>query len=65
MEASKPFWQSKTILVQIIGGLAIIVGVFVPSVGDFLKNYFSEAGSAWAIVNIILRFVSKDKVSIS
>jgi len=60
----KPWYFSKTILVQLFAGLALIVGVFVPSVGSFLQLHFAEAGMAWAIINGILRFITKDEIKI-
>lgn len=62
---AKPWYLSKTILVQILMGLAMIMAVFVPAAADFIKQYFAEAGSAWALINIVLRLVTKDKVEIS
>lgn len=62
---SKPFWQSKTILVNILMGLAMILANFVPAASDFIKQYFAEAGSAWALINVVLRLVTKNKVEIS
>jgi hypothetical protein len=62
---SKPWYLSKTILVQLLGAIAIIAGLFSPSVGAFIKDNFSEVGAAWAIVNVVLRLVTKDQVSIS
>jgi hypothetical protein len=61
----KPWYLSKTILVQLLGALAIIVGLFSPSVGSFIRDNFSEVGAAWAIINVVLRLVSKDQLSIS
>lgn len=61
----KNWYQSKTILVQIIGGLALILGVFLPDVGSFLQEHFAEAGSAWIAINTILRFITKDKIQIT
>lgn len=63
MEAKK-WYTSKTILVQVLAGLAMILSVFSPPVADFLKVYFAEAGSAWALINIVLRLVTRDKVEI-
>jgi hypothetical protein len=62
---TKPFWQSKTILVNIIMGAAMILAQFKPELAAILKEYLGEAGSAWAIINIALRIISKDKVTIA
>jgi hypothetical protein len=60
---AKPWYLSKTILVQLLGALAIIVGLFSPTVGEFIKNNFSEVGAAWAIVNVVLRFFTQDQIA--
>lgn len=58
----KSLIQSKTFWVNILGLIAMIVGVFSPSVGQFIADHFAAAGSAWAIVNLILRAITKDKI---
>lgn len=60
----KPFYQSKTFWVQVLGVLGLVVGAKVPAIGNFIKDYFSELGAGWAFVNIVLRAVSKDKISL-
>ena len=60
----KPWYFSQTILVQLVAGLALIAGVFVPAVGSFLQVHFAEAGMAWAVINGILRFITKDEIKI-
>lgn len=62
---SKPFWQSKTILVNMLMALAVIVGQFYPPIGDFIKVNFDVAAPVWAVINMILRLISKDGISIS
>lgn len=62
---SKPFYLSKTILVNILMGLAMILASFSPAASEFIKNYFAEAGTAWALINVVLRLVTKNKVEIS
>lgn len=65
MPVVKPFWQSKTILVNILAGIAMIVAQFYPAAAVVIHEYLGEAGTAWAIINIVLRLISKDKVSIT
>jgi hypothetical protein len=60
----KKWFESKSILAQILMGVAMIVGVFIPSVGEFIKLHFAELGGGWAILNIVLRVVTKGKVQI-
>lgn len=62
MEAKK-WYLSKTILVNIMMGLAMIVAQFYPAGSAFIQNYFAEAGSAWALVNILLRIVTKQEIT--
>ena len=62
MEAKK-WYLSKSVLVNLIMGLAMMVAVFSPSVADFMKQYFAEAGLGWAFVNIILRAITKQEIS--
>lgn len=57
----KPFYLSKTLWLQVIGVIMIIV----PTTRALLQEYFAEAGMGWAMINIILRLISKDKLSIS
>ena len=65
MQDVKPWYLSKSILVNIIMGIAMVVASFKPGAADFIKQYLGEAGTAWAFINIILRLVSKDKISIA
>lgn len=65
MESVKPWYLSKTVLVNILMGLAMIASQFYAPAADFVREYFGEAGTAWALINIILRVISKDKLSIS
>jgi hypothetical protein len=62
---AKPWYMSKTILVNIMMGLAMIVGQFYPSAQAIIMEYLGEAGTAWALINIVLRLITKDRVSIS
>ena len=54
--------RSKTFWVNVMGLLAAVVGAFVPSVGAFIAEHFGAMGGAWALVNIALRLITKDKV---
>jgi hypothetical protein len=60
----KPFYLSKTFWVQVLGVLSLLIGSKVPAVAAFIQEYFAELGSGWAFVNIVLRAISKDKLSI-
>ena len=56
---SKKPWFSKTVITNIIG----LVISFVPSVGEILTPEMTM--QLFLVVNIILRFVSKDKISLT
>jgi hypothetical protein len=56
----KPFYQSKTFWVNVLACVAITV----PSSATFIKEHLGETGAAWAMINMVLRFISKDKISI-
>lgn len=66
MDSKKP-WQSKTILLNAIGGLLVAVAVFYPgaeSLKTFLDVHSAEVGMAWSILNIAIRAITKDKISL-
>jgi len=59
----KKWYMSKTILMNVLMGLAMILSVFAPSVSAFIKEYFAEAGMGWALINVILRLITKEELS--
>ncbi len=59
------WYTSKTILVQIIAGVAMILAQFQPEMAKILSENFSEVGMGWVIINIVLRLVTKDKIQLS
>jgi len=61
---AKPIYLSKTFWVQIIMLLVLVIGSKVPALADFLKLHFSEIGGGWAILNVFLRLISKEKIEI-
>lgn len=61
---SKSWWQSKTLWLQVIGIVTLLVSGKVPALADFLKEYFSEVGIGWAIVNAILRAITKKEITL-
>lgn len=67
MENKKP-WTSKTIVVNAVLGIVAAVAVFMPgaqSFHDFITGHAAEIGMGWSILNIVLRTITKDKVSLS
>lgn len=64
-QIAKPWWQSKMILVNLLMAVAGVVAVFKPEVAAVIKEYAAESSAVWAVINIALRFITKDKVSIT
>lgn len=61
---TKPWYLSKTVLVNIIAGLAMILSHFVPGAATFLNENFGIAGAGWAILNVVLRVLTKKEISL-
>lgn len=67
METKKP-WLSKTVIVNAVMGVVMAVAAFYPPakvVSDFISAHAAEIGMVWGILNIILRAITKDKISLS
>ncbi len=65
-DVKKP-WQSKTILLNAVLGLAAFVAIFIPgaeSVKAFIDVHAVQIGLGWSVLNMILRAVTKDKISL-
>ncbi len=60
----KPIYMSRTLWVQVLGLVAMFVAQKSPQGGEFIRTYFSEVGIGWAVVNVALRLITKDSVSI-
>jgi len=58
---NKPFYLSKTFWVQVLA----VVAVIVPKSHDFIVSNLGESAAIWAVINMVLRVVSKDKLSLS
>ena len=61
MQDTKPFFYSKTFWVQVLA----LVAVAVPSTREFIQQNLGESAAAWAVINMIVRLITKDKVSIT
>lgn len=64
MESKKP-WQSKTLLINGILGILAFIGLFVPgaeSVGLWINAHGAEIAMGWSVLNMGLRFITKDKI---
>jgi hypothetical protein len=60
----KPVWQSKVAIFNLVMALAMLIAVFNPAAGAFLKDnvapYLAETGAAWGIINIVLRMLKSN-----
>jgi hypothetical protein len=66
MEVKKP-WQSKTMLLNGIGGLLVFLALFVPGaegVSAWLNANGATVGMVWAFANMVLRMVTKGKIQL-
>lgn len=57
---NKSIFKSKTFWIQILG----IVAVVVPATSGFISENLGASGAAWAIINVVLRLITKEKVQI-
>lgn len=67
METKKP-WQSKTVVLNAVVGLLAAVAAFVPAAAGaqaWIGAHAVEIGMGWSILNVVLRAVTKDKISLS
>jgi hypothetical protein len=68
MSDTKKPWQSKTLLLNGIVGLMLCVGLFFPQVSvvtPWIQAHGAEIGTAWSVLNVVLRLISKDKISLT
>lgn len=65
---TKKPWQSKTILLNVILALLGVAALFWPGamgITDWIAANGALIGSVWGLLNVILRFVSKDTISLT
>jgi len=62
LESSKKPWQSKTIVVNALMALGAL---FYAPMSDWISANPGAVASAWSVLGILLRLISKDKVSLS
>ena len=66
METKKP-WQSKTILLNSLGLILMALVPFMPgaeAVSAWISANASLIGTIWGALNILLRFITKDRVQL-
>lgn len=65
MEAQKPFWQSKTMLLNFLGAILGVVGFFSDKggiVSTFLSANAPVIAMVWSVLGMGLRAITKDKI---
>jgi hypothetical protein len=60
---SKPWYQSKTIIVNVLAGIAAVTGAFGLDLGLDAEAQAALATGILAVVNIVLRVVTKGPVT--
>jgi hypothetical protein len=60
VQAVKSPFLSKMLWVQVIG----IVAILIPASRTFIADNLGMTGAAWGFINIALRLITKDKLSI-
>jgi uncharacterized membrane protein YqaE (UPF0057 family) len=61
IEAGKKPWLSKTIWMNVV----LAIAAFIPGVHEWIVANDAIVFAFWAVVNIILRLITKDKIQIS
>lgn len=56
----KSIFKSKTFWMQVLG----LVAVAVPASAEFIQENLGASGAIWALINVVLRFATKDKVQL-
>jgi len=61
MDTKKP-WQSKTLL---LNAIVALLAIFHPASAEFIAGHPGEVAISFSILNMLLRLISKDKISLS
>jgi hypothetical protein len=61
MESKKPY-QSKTLIVNAV---VAVLALFAPGAAEFISSHPGEVAVAFSMINMALRLISKDKISLS
>ena len=62
METSKKPWQSKTLVLNLLMAAGVLL---YPPLSEWISAHPSEVASAWAVLGILLRLVTKEKIVLS
>lgn len=65
MDNSKPFWQSKTLIINVLAGAAAVAGAFGLDLGLDTTTQAEIATGALAVINVILRLITKAPVTVA
>jgi hypothetical protein len=60
--------QSRTMVVNGVLGLLAFISLFTPgaeSLKGFIDSHASQIGIVWSVINILLRAITKDRISLS
>jgi len=60
MDSSKPLYLSRTLWINLI----MAVAAFIPGVGVWIAAHPDLFAGAFSVINIVLRLITKDKLSI-
>jgi hypothetical protein len=64
---TKPWYTSKTIILNAVMGFLTAILPFVPAAGHYslvIQNNMPVIGACWAILAIIVRFMTSGKVQL-
>ncbi len=67
MDTKKP-WQSKTVVINAILGVVAALSLFWPAaagVPTWIQSHAEIIGAGWAILNVGLRLITKDAISLT
>lgn len=62
LDSAKKPWQSKTIVLNFLMAAGAL---FYAPMAEWIAGNPGAVASAWAVLGILLRLVSKDKISLS
>ena len=62
METGKPFWASKTLWANVLAFAAVLATTFGVDLGLDEVTQLALVGGIMAVVNIVLRFVTKEPI---
>lgn len=58
---TKPAWQSRTVWTNVVLAVLALVS---PAAQDFIAHNPDYVAMGWSAINVVLRFVTKDKIEL-